>query len=76
MCEICLKNPCDYRCPNFDESETVFTKCSNCNSNIYYGYDYYVINEENWCEDCIGDCKKEAEGEKKLFTNQSIYVTI
>ena len=59
MCDICYKNPCDPRCPNAPEPQSVFV-CSGCGDNICDG-DYYVdLLGEQWCMNCIEDCKKEA----------------
>ena len=60
MCNVCLKNPCDARCPHAPEPKSVFV-CSGCGRNIYDGDDYYEIMGEQFCEKCISDAKKEAE---------------
>ncbi len=60
MCEICLKHPCDNRCPNAPEPKTVFI-CSGCGEEIKEGYDYWDILGEQFCEDCIGSMRRTAE---------------
>lgn len=60
MCSVCMSNPCNSRCPNAEEEKTVHI-CMNCGEDIYEGDDYYDIDGEAWCEECIKDCKKTAE---------------
>ena len=60
MCDICLRTPCDPRCPNAPEPPSVFV-CSGCGDNIYDGDFYWEIFGEQWCADCIEECKKVAE---------------
>ena len=59
MCDICMKNPCDPRCPNAPEPPSVFI-CSGCGDFIYDGDDYVDLLGEQWCMECIDDCKKVA----------------
>ena len=59
MCDVCRKMPCDPRCPNAPDPPSVFV-CSGCGDLIYDGDDYWEIMGEQWCEDCIDDCKKVA----------------
>lgn len=60
MCDICIKSPCDPRCPNAPEPPTVFV-CSGCGEFIYDGDDYWDILGEQFCENCIKDMKRIAE---------------
>lgn len=60
MCDICMKSPCDPRCPNAPEPPTVFV-CSGCGDPIYDGDDYWDIMGEQWCSRCIDESKKVAE---------------
>lgn len=36
-------------------------ECSWCGEPIYYGDDYYNINGEHICENCIRDCRTTAD---------------
>ena len=54
MCSVCLKNPCDSRCPNAPEPQAV-TDCHRCNSPIYPGEEYARIGGVDYCESCIDD---------------------
>ena len=55
MCELCMTNPCDSRCPNAPEPEAVF-KCSKCKEDIEEGELYYEFDGEHYHEDCFRDC--------------------
>lgn len=57
MCEICKKDPCDFRCPNFvPKSATHY--CSICGDGIYSGEEYIRNdNDEYVHEDCIPGCR-------------------
>ena len=59
MCDICRHNPCDPRCPNAPDPPSVFV-CSGCGDDILEGDDYVELMGEQWCRDCINDCKREA----------------
>lgn len=39
MCEICKKNPCDYRCPNYTSSKAI-KHCVICEEGIQNGEEY------------------------------------
>ena len=60
MCDVCLKKPCDPRCPNAPEPPSVFV-CSGCGDDIREGDDYWEIMGEQWCENCIDASKRVAE---------------
>ena len=60
MCDICLKWPCDSRCPNAPDPPSVFI-CSGCGDNIYDGQAYWDIMGEQFCEHCIDESKRVAE---------------
>lgn len=62
MCDICLKTPCDSRCPNADEPIVVH-QCSNCGYGIHENKTYYNINGKPWCKSCIEECETLAEVE-------------
>lgn len=61
MCHICLQTPCHPRCPNANEPD-LFALCVNCDRKIFEGDDYYELDGEPWCEDCIEKSRKTAEG--------------
>lgn len=56
MCDVCYKQPCDPRCPNAPEAQSVFV-CSGCGDNIYDGDDYWDVMGEQWCKECIESMK-------------------
>ena len=60
MCTLCLRHPCHPRCPNAPDPPYA-TKCSNCDGNIYEGDYVYDIDGEEWCEECIKECRRLAE---------------
>lgn len=39
----------------------VFAKCEWCGEAIYVGEDYYELQGEIVCEDCVRNCSKTAE---------------
>lgn len=59
MCYICLKTPCDPRCPNAPDPTPVLL-CSGCSQNIYDGEDYWDFGDEQLCEVCIDKRKRTA----------------
>jgi hypothetical protein len=60
MCGICMRTPCHSRCPNAPEPPIVH-RCIHCNAPIVEGEDYYDVDGEPWCEDCMKKCHKTAE---------------
>lgn len=60
MCEICLKVPCDSRCPNAPEPPHVYI-CSGCGESIYDGEDVWHIMGEQFCEICINNAREVAQ---------------
>lgn len=60
MCDLCLQNPCDTRCPNAEEPKPVFI-CSGCGHDIYDGEDYYDVMGEQFCQKCIDNMRYTAE---------------
>lgn len=52
MCSVCLKNPCDSRCPNAPEPEPVFL-CSECREGIFEGDKYFEGTDGPVCMDCL-----------------------
>lgn len=60
MCDVCLKSPCDARCPNAPDPPAVFI-CSECGRSILEGDDVYHVMEETYCEKCIDGFRSIAE---------------
>ena len=60
MCDVCLKSPCDPRCPNAPEPKAVFI-CSECGTNIVAGEDVWHVLGETYCEKCIDSFRSTAE---------------
>lgn len=54
MCAICLKSPCDSRCPNAPEPPAVFT-CASCDERITEGEEYAEIDGEHYHIGCLED---------------------
>lgn len=52
MCEICLRSPCSPRCPNALEPPVIYL-CTGCGEEIRDGYEYYDVDGEPYCEDCV-----------------------
>lgn len=59
MCEICLQTPCASRCPNADDPQIV-TYCVKCHLPIREGDDYYDVEGDPFCEDCMRSFRKVA----------------
>lgn len=62
MCELCLRSPCDSRCPNAPEPP-IFALCRECGEPIYDGDEYYEIDGRNYCEACVLNGYRTAEVE-------------
>jgi hypothetical protein len=60
MCDVCLKSPCDPRCPHAPEPPSVFV-CSGCGDNILDGDEYVELCGEQWCMECVRDARRIAE---------------
>ncbi|MBR5144693.1 MAG: hypothetical protein IKW53_06550 [Clostridia bacterium] len=60
MCEICRQFKCPSACPNAP-APPVFSKCDGCGADILDGDEYYDIDGECYCENCIYECRKTAE---------------
>lgn len=54
MCAICMRTPCDPRCPNAPDPPTVAT-CHRCGEPIVPGDEYARIDGLAYCESCIED---------------------
>lgn len=62
MCDVCLKSPCDPRCPNAQDPPAVHV-CSGCGRDILDGDKFYRVMGEPFCEECIEDSEEIAEHE-------------
>lgn len=51
MCEFCHQYPCNVSCP-YSDVEAV-TSCDLCRTSIVSGDTYYIVDENEICEDCI-----------------------
>ncbi len=60
ICDICLKSPCDPRCPNAPDPVPVYI-CDGCGSPILEGEDAWHIQQEVYCEHCIDGFRSVAE---------------
>ena len=60
MCEECRQIPCHPRCPNAPDPPMVY-KCIYCAKPIREGDEFYDVDGDPWCEDCMTDCHKTAE---------------
>lgn len=61
MCEICLQNPCDIRCPNnWDEPPEPKFLCEFCNAEIFEGEMCYEISDMIICTSCVKSMLVEA----------------
>lgn len=60
MCDVCLKTPCDPRCPNAPEPPAVYV-CSGCGEDIRDGDKVWHILGEQFCQECINYAEEIAE---------------
>ncbi len=54
MCSVCLKNPCDSRCPNAPEPKPMIV-CIECGEGIYEGDKYFEGSAGAVCMECLYD---------------------
>lgn len=54
MCSICLKTPCDSRCPNAPEPKSI-VNCSDCGVGIFEGERFYDSDKGPICAECLED---------------------
>lgn len=59
MCEVCMKSPCDSRCPHAPDPPSVYV-CSGCGDDILDGENVWHILGEQFCEECIESMKEVA----------------
>ena len=62
MCEICRQYKCPSACPNAPDPPA-FAECVGCGCIIMDGDDYYDIDGDYYCEDCMHERRKTAEVE-------------
>lgn len=57
MCEICRKDSCDFRCPNYEKRKSDYY-CSICGEGIISGEEYVRNENGDYVhEDCIPGCR-------------------
>lgn len=52
MCSVCLKNPCEPRCPNARDPAAVYD-CQKCNEGIIPGDEYTEIGGMKYHVECL-----------------------
>lgn len=62
ICEICLKTPCDARCPNA-ELPPIVHYCSECGEPIYDEDEFFYFGKVKYCVNCIDDARSFASKE-------------
>lgn len=64
MCEICHETPCHFSCPNapVDTSRRI---CAWCDEPIF-GDEYYCIDGEAVCGDCVEECRRYDEDREAI----------
>lgn len=55
MCSVCMRTPCDPRCPNAPDPPTVYT-CKHCGEPIVQGDEFFEVDGDHYHEDCFTDC--------------------
>lgn len=60
MCDLCLKTPCDSRCPNAPLPKA-FGVCAECGDVIYDGDEYWELGGEYYCESCVDGAHSTAD---------------
>ena len=57
LCEICKKDPCHFRCPNYSPQKSMY-HCSSCGEIICKGEEYIEnLNGEYRHYDCFHDIR-------------------
>ncbi len=55
MCDICMRSPCDPRCPNAPNPPTVYT-CKYCGEPIVSGDEYLELDGDHYhMDDCASN---------------------
>lgn len=52
MCAVCMRSPCDSRCPNAPEPQSMDT-CPECDEGIIFGDEYAEIDGMKYHVDCL-----------------------
>lgn len=55
MCSVCMRTPCDPRCPNAPEPQAVYT-CKHCGEPIVPGDEFFEVDGDYYHDDCFSDC--------------------
>lgn len=63
MCQECMQSPCHPRCPNAPEPPVV-CECDNCGREINEGEIMWKFDIGNVCEECVDNCRTDAEREE------------
>lgn len=58
MCSVCLRSPCDSRCPNAPELEPKHI-CIRCEEGIYESDSFFQSEEGPICAECMHDMPKD-----------------
>lgn len=55
MCDVCMRTPCDPRCPNAPDPPTIYT-CKYCGEPIIPGDEYLELDGDYYhMDDCAND---------------------
>lgn len=55
MCAICMRTPCDPRCPNAPDPPAVHT-CKHCGESIVPGDEFFEVDGDFYHDECFMDC--------------------
>lgn len=55
MCAICMRTPCDPRCPNAPDPPEVHT-CKHCGESIAPGDEFFEVDGDFYHGECFMDC--------------------
>lgn len=55
MCAICMRTPCDPRCPNAPDPPAVHT-CKHCGESIISGDEFFEVDGDFYHDECFMDC--------------------
>lgn len=54
MCAICMRSPCDPRCPNAPDPPAVYD-CKRCGEPIVAGDEFVELDGDYYHEECFAD---------------------